>query len=225
MEAEVPLNGWQINFGQFSSPSYPHLYNADVPSLVKSFKEDGSYDEKICLGSSRGQAAPYVFKVLGDTMPAKDERQFGDQKDGRHKQGFHDETSMECVCSSWEDLGQTHKSHVPKGSSHTGCGTNFTNILLDMGDIKQSITLLHQGVCYQVGVCSLLRIKEGPWLHKILEFRVPTEVNIPQDLMFVQHLMMSDGKLGTQLKFNLFSLHILAQQFVILLFLMSKIES
>lgn len=61
------------------------------------------------------------------------------------------------------------------------------------GSILNSIKLLRAGSCYQVGNLSSLRIKGTPWLSESLEFRIPADIHIPNNITQIKDLMEHNG--------------------------------
>lgn len=58
--------------------------------------------------------------------------------------------------------------------------------------VKHGHSLLRKGACFQIGRNSSVRIKEEPWIPKLETFRVPIDIPIPEELLFVRDLMLSD---------------------------------
>lgn len=61
------------------------------------------------------------------------------------------------------------------------------------GSIKASIPTLRVGICFQVGKTSTVRIRDDPWLCNEEGFYIPSEINIPHNVIFLRHLMLSNG--------------------------------
>lgn len=61
------------------------------------------------------------------------------------------------------------------------------------GSILQSTKLLQASICYQVGAQSDLRIKEVSWLPDYPEFRIPDDIQLPDNINQIKDPMEQDG--------------------------------
>lgn len=72
------------------------------------------------------------------------------------------------------------------------------------GGMKKCIPLLKQGVCFQVGASSELRIKETLWLPNMEGFRIPKNLSIPPQYQQIRELMVDDKEWNDSLIRSLF---------------------
>lgn len=62
------------------------------------------------------------------------------------------------------------------------------------GSIIHSIETLRAGACYQIGASSSLNITRDPWIPSLQDFRIPTNLALPDNILHIKHLMEPNGK-------------------------------